>query len=107
MKSRALIPVLLGAAILGSPALSAMAARNGEPFHDQASGAAVAKQTEQCTALEKQFDTAITSHMGAAKANEAKAMRTAGGKLCAAGDHKGGIAKLETALNDLGVKPRL
>lgn len=103
MKTRALIPVLLGAAILATP-LVATLARDSD--HDHPSGAAAAWQTEKCNALQKQFDTAIASHMGAAKANEAKAMRTAGAKLCTEGDHEGGVAKLEAALNDLGVKPR-
>jgi len=103
MKTRALIPVLLGAAILGSPVLAAMA-RDSD--HDHPSGATVAWQTERCNALQKQFDTAISSHTGAAKANQARTMRNAGEKLCTEGNHKGGIAKLEAALNDLGVKPR-
>lgn len=103
MKSHALIPVLLGAAFFAAPVTAAMA---GEPFHDQPSGAVVAWQNEQCNSLQKQLDSAIKANMGAAKVNQARAMRAAGEKLCAEGNHKGGIAKLESALNDLGVNPQ-
>lgn len=67
--------------------------------------AATMKPEEQCTALEKQFDQEITKHATAAKAAEAKTLRTDGGKMCQSGKHDDGIKKLKEALEYIGVKP--
>jgi hypothetical protein len=72
------------------------------------SGAMAATMTpaQQCTALQKQFDQEIVKHGTAAKAGEAKILRTDAGKLCTSGKDADGVKKLEQALNDIGVKPQ-
>lgn len=68
--------------------------------------AATMTPVQQCTALQKQFDQAIVTHGSAAKAGEAKTLRTEAGNLCKAGKAADGVKKLESALNDIGVKPQ-
>jgi len=68
--------------------------------------AATMTPVQQCTALQKQFDQEIVKHGSAAKAGEAKTLRTDGGNLCKAGKATDGVKKLESALNDIGVKPQ-
>ena len=63
------------------------------------------KLTDRCSALETQFDQAITTHGNAAKAAAAKQLRTKGGTLCSANKQASGIRNLQQALKDLGVKP--
>lgn len=88
MTRRFLLPVAAALTMVVAPAMAA-----------QMSG------TEKCTALEKQFDQAIVKHAKDAKAADARALRTDGGKLCTSGKTTEGMAKLEQALNDIGVKP--
>ncbi|MFM9844699.1 MAG: hypothetical protein ACKVOI_17200 [Dongiaceae bacterium] len=68
--------------------------------------AATMTPAQQCAALQKQFDQEIVKHGTAAKASEAKTLRTEAGKLCASGKEADGVKKLEQALNDIGVKPQ-
>ena len=63
------------------------------------------KLADRCTALEAQFDQAITTHGNAAKAAAAKSLRTKGGNLCNSNKQSSGIKNLQQALKDLGVKP--
>ena len=63
------------------------------------------KLTDRCTALEAQFDQAITTHGTAPKAAAAKQLRTKAGTLCNANKQASGIKNLQQALKDLGVKP--
>ena len=60
---------------------------------------------DRCSALEAQFDTAITTHGTAAKAAAAKSLRTKGATLCNTNKQASGIKNLQQALKDLGVKP--
>ena len=63
------------------------------------------KLADRCSALEMQFDQAITSHGNATKAAAAKSLRTKGGNLCNSNKQASGIKNLQQALKDLGVKP--
>jgi len=63
------------------------------------------KLADRCTALEAQFDQAITTHGSATKAAAAKSLRTKGGNLCNSNKQSTGIKNLQQALKDLGVKP--
>ena len=63
------------------------------------------KLADRCSALETQFDQAITTHGTAAKAAAAKQLRTKGGTLCNSNKQASGIKNLQQALKDLGVKP--
>jgi hypothetical protein len=63
------------------------------------------KMTDRCSALETQFDQAITTHGTAAKAAAAKQLRTKGGALCSSNKQASGIKNLQQALKDLGLKP--
>jgi hypothetical protein len=71
-------------------------------------GAFAASMTpsQQCTALEKQFDQEIVKHATATKATQAKTLRADAGKLCSSGKAVEGVKKLKHALNDIGVKPQ-
>jgi hypothetical protein len=62
--------------------------------------------TQQCAALEKQFDQELVTHGAAAKVGQARALRADGEKLCRSGKPKTGVKKLNDALDDLGVKPQ-
>jgi hypothetical protein len=88
MTRRFLLPIAAALTMVAMPAMAA-----------QMSGA------DKCTALEKQFDQAIVKHGTAAKASDAKTLRTEGGKLCVAGKTAAGMKRIEQALNDIGVKP--
>ena len=63
------------------------------------------KLSDRCSALETQFDQAITSHGNATKAAAAKSLRTKGANLCNSNKQASGIKTLQQALKDLGVKP--
>lgn len=58
-----------------------------------------------CDSMIQQFDKVVGDHGTAPKLQNAKDMRAAGEKACKAGDYKKGVADLQTALNDIGVKP--
>ena len=64
------------------------------------------KLADRCSALEAQFDQAITTHGNATKAAAAKSLRTKGGNLCNSNKQTSGIKNLQQALKDLGVKPK-
>jgi hypothetical protein len=74
-------------------------------FMSTAAFAATMTPAQQCTALEKQFDTEIVKHATAAKAADAKTLRTDGGKLCQTGKNDDGVKKLKQAIKDINVKP--
>jgi hypothetical protein len=65
------------------------------------------KSAARCTSLEAQFDDAIKTHGSAAKAGDARMLRTQGGSLCAEGQHSQGAVKIEQALKDIGVTPKM
>jgi hypothetical protein len=65
------------------------------------------KLADRCSALETQFDQAITTHGNATKAAAAKSLRTKGGSQCNANKQTSGIKNLQQALKDLGVKPNV
>jgi hypothetical protein len=105
MKTRSIVPVVLGVAMLSTPVLAA--GNYAAPTTKANPQVAMAmSQSEKCTALQKQFDEAIKMHESAAKVADAKMMRADGAKLCASGKHSEGITKLETALKDIGVTPK-
>ncbi|MDH3475357.1 MAG: hypothetical protein OEM59_16885 [Rhodospirillales bacterium] len=104
MNTRTFVPAVLSAVLLSTPVLAAGNYGNRLATNPYTQKAAAMTQAEKCTDLEKQFDAAIKTHETAAKVNEAKAMRTEGGKLCAGGKQAEGIVKLEQALKDLGVE---
>ncbi len=74
-------------------------------FVSTAAFAASMTPAQQCTALEKQFDQEIVKHATAAKAADAKTLRTDAGKLCQSGKSDDGVKKLKQALKDINVKP--
>ena len=65
------------------------------------------KLADRCSALETQFDQAITTHGNATKAATAKSLRAKGGNLCSSNKQTSGIKNLQQALKDLGVKPNV
>ena len=92
MNTRLIVPMILGAVMLTTPVHATVKTEM--------------LPSQKCIILENQFDTAIKSHEHAAKVNEAKTMRTEGGNLCTSGNYDDGVAKLEHALRDLGVKAK-
>ena len=103
MFTRLIVPAILGALVLSAPVLAAEKAAT--PSTPATQTAATSTPGERCMALEKQFDAVIKDHGNAAKAGEAKTMRSEGGRLCTDGKHSDGIAKLEQGIRDLGVTP--
>jgi hypothetical protein len=93
------------AAVLLSGAALADSATTATPTTKQKPTEQSQKLADRCSALETQFDQAITSHGSAAKAAAAKSLRAKGGNLCNANKQASGIKNLQQALKDLGVKP--
>jgi hypothetical protein len=93
-----LAAILLSTAAFADSATTAPAAKPKPMQNSQ-------KMTERCSALEAQFDQAITTHGNAAKAAAAKQLRIKGGNLCNSNKQGSGIRNLQQALKDLGVKP--
>jgi hypothetical protein len=109
MKTRALLPAVLGAILLSAPVLAATSpATTASPHAAKGHELSVAAMspTERCTALEHQFDDAVKTHSKSASAKSAKAMRTEGASLCASGKQAEGAQKLEQALKTLGESPK-
>lgn len=106
MITRMIVPALLSAVMFTTPVLAAGSYGAMTPATQHTQKAAAMTPAEKCTNLEKQFDSAIKKHEKAAKAGEAKTLRTEGGNLCASGKHAEGVAKLEQALKDIGVKSK-
>jgi hypothetical protein len=105
MKPRTMASAILGLAALGASTLAAMnsglAADSGR-LDERVMGMT---PHMECISLEKQFDTAIKNHVSAARAAEARSLRSDAGKLCASGKSSDGIVKLQHAFEDLGVIP--
>ena len=106
MFARLIVPAVAAALVIATSAFAAGTSTKTESMMPKTQ---VAKVTpaQRCTELQHQFDSAIQSHRSAAMAPEAKMMRNDGGKLCAQGQHAAGAAKIEEALKDLGVKPKM
>lgn len=107
MNTRMIVPAILSAVMLSTPVLAGGNYGTAMPSTQHTQKAAAMTSAEKCTALQKQFDDAIKTHGKAQKATEAKTMREEGGNLCTSGKADEGVAKLETALKDLGVKPKI
>ena len=105
MFARLIVPAVVGALVLSTSAFAASNSPTSVDRHDRMQTAAV-KSAERCTALENQFDEVIKTHGGAAKAGDARMMRTEGGSLCAQGHHEEGAIKIEQALKNIGVSPK-
>ena len=103
-------PALAAALLLTTTAAFAATttttAKSGKTIHDgDSKDSAKAESTPaECIALQGRFDAAITSHENHPGAAKAKALRQEGGQLCASGKTTEGLAKLDLALNDIGVK---
>lgn len=62
---------------------------------------------EQCTALEGQWQKDGMAHKSNAKFAAAEKLADQGKQLCTTGKANNGIAKLEQALKDIGLKPKV
>ncbi len=60
---------------------------------------------EQCTALEKQYDSASKNKVNPDKLKKSQTQRAHGADLCAQGKVESGVKALKTALKDIGVQP--
>lgn len=73
-----------------------------------AASAATLTPAQQCTKLEKQFDAAIKKHANDPKAADAKQARADGATMCKSTDKQAdGVKKLQEAVTDIGLKPRV
>ena len=95
-----LAAILLSTAALADSTTTTTTATKPKPTEQSQSLA------DRCSALETQFDQAITTHGNATKAAAAKSLRTKGGNLCNSNKQTNGIKNLQQALKDLGVKPK-
>ena len=106
MLARLIVPAVLSALVFSTAAYAAGNTTTTPPAKDQNKvQTAAMKSAERCTALEKQFDGAITAHAKDPKVESARLLRTQGGELCGKGMHEAGIIKLDQALKDIGMKP--
>lgn len=101
MSTRTIIPAVLALAMLGTPAL----ARPGGGSSTAAPDRERFTASMECTAYQRQFDTAIKSHAFVPMVDQARTLRADGGTLCSTGKETQGIIKLQHALKDLGVTP--
>jgi hypothetical protein len=109
MNTRLLVPAILGAVMLSTPVLAGSIPYDQSYYWarpDKTPPQGIAARDTQCKALQAQFDKAMETQWTAAKAANARAMRTKGANLCAAGNWDQGIVKMKMALKDLGVKPK-
>ncbi len=60
---------------------------------------------QRCNELTAQFDAAKASHASAKGYTKAVAARDSAAAECKAGQYNEGVAKLDAALHDIGVKP--
>jgi len=95
----------LAAILLSTAAIADSTSTTTTPATKQKPTEQSQKLADRCSALEAQFDQAITTHGNAAKVAAAKTLRTKGGTLCNANKQASGIKNLQQALKDLGVKP--
>lgn len=104
MTSRMIVPAILGLAMLGMPAMGAMAAVSGT-HHDEHNTGMNYPMTapQECQFLQNRFDLGIKVHADAPKAKKAMNLRDEGVSLCTAGKAPEGVAKLKQALNDIDV----
>lgn len=98
MKASLLVSALAGTLLLASAAMAA-------DSHLQL--AATMSMAEKCTTLEQQFDAAIKTKGSMSKAAEAKTLRTEASALCAGSKQSEGVSKLQQALKDIGVTPKV
>ena len=110
MNTRLIVPAMLGALMFSTPVFAHGAGPNDDAYYwarpNLTPPLGIAPRDTECKALQAQFDKAIETQWTAAKAADARAMRTKGTNLCAAGNWEQGIVKMKTALKDLGVTPK-
>ena len=107
MKSRLILPAVLGALMISAPAMAtglASKAGTGPSYPWERTGERTPLAV--CKDLQMQFDEVSGSHQNSGMFKQAKMLRSEGGVLCSTGKHEEAIGKLQTALRDLGVKPR-
>jgi hypothetical protein len=93
-------------ALLSAPmAFGANTASTATPTAAKSETVAVSP-AKACGILQQQWDQVATHHMSDAKFAPARELRYEGGRLCSSGKPAAGVAKLEQALTDIGLKPR-
>lgn len=103
MLSRFVLAAALSAVILAPNAFAAGTGAAAKSSNQVASMTAV----QQCTALEGQWQKDAMAHKTDAKFAPAQKLADQGKQLCGAGKTIDGVAKLEQALKDLGLKPQV
>jgi hypothetical protein len=106
MKSRLVLAAMLSAVIL-SPAAFAGSTSTGPSAKSTNLQVASMTPAEQCTALQGQWQKDGMAHKSNAKFTAAEKLADQGKQLCTAGKAKDGVAKLEQALKDIGLKPQV
>lgn len=104
MNSRLILPAVLGALLMSTPAFANSTARTRQDEHDHK----VTEwwQADQCRSLQNQVDQALETHGKTANVKDAKAMRDQGVEYCAHANYGQGISQLRLALKQLGVTPK-
>lgn len=95
------LAMLMGPAGATEPASGAKAAKpSSSEIHK------VTTPAERCSALERQFDTALLKGAEPRGLSSAKKLRAEGAHLCESGRHAAGALRLSRALADLGLDPK-
>jgi len=99
MNIRTVLLGIAGTALISSAALAATGSNSeNHPANRE-------QMADRCTALESQYQDAITSHHGAARFDRAQGLGSLGTTECQSNQGTMGAHKLEQALADLGVQP--
>jgi hypothetical protein len=105
MKSRLVLAALLSTVML-APAAFAGSASSGVSAKGSIQVASMTP-TEQCTALQGQWQKDAMTHKSDAKYAQAEKLFGQGQQLCQTHKEKEGTAKLEQALKTIGLKPQV
>jgi len=88
-------------------AAPAFAANSTNPAPQTTKSAAAVSSAKACRVLQQQWDAVADQHKSDAKFVPARELRYEGGRLCGGGKASQGVAKLEQALKDIGLKPQV
>jgi len=101
------ISLAMAAALLTAPAAFAANSQSAVTPTAAKARSAAHSTAEACSVLQRQWDQVALQHKNDAKFAPARELRYEGGRLCSGGKTAAGTAKLEQAIKDIGLKPRV
>lgn len=101
------LSLAVAAALLTAPAAFAANSETAATPTAEKAPAAAHSTAKACGLLQHQWDEVALQHKNDAKFVPARELRYEGGRLCSSGKTAAGTAKLEQALMNIGLKPRV